>query len=352
MAARRLSYAHGLAKSHRSGLPVISVGNITLGGNAKTPMCAYLAKLFSGQGLAPAILSRGYGRETLRHSPDPLLVSHGQGPLYGPEICGDEPFALSQECQAKIILSRKRAKAARMAESLGCGLIILDDGFQHLSLHRDADIVLLRASQAPAGNGRVIPAGPLREPLWALGAAHIILALEPFGQPDMEGPKGPAQDKPWLGLIPPGPKLFRASLRPAGFRELEAYDRPGPLGEEGLLPLDYPRGRRLAAFCGLGWPGSFKGSLRDLGLSPVAFRAFPDHAPYGERERAGLRDMFRFSRADCLLTTQKDAVKLKGLGLPALALEVRLEPSHPEGLAAAIWERIRGLGPSRPGNGP
>ncbi|MDR2200459.1 MAG: tetraacyldisaccharide 4'-kinase [Deltaproteobacteria bacterium] len=316
--ARRLAYQKGLFGREKAPLPVVSVGNLTVGGNAKTPMCVYLANEFLKKGLVPAVLSRGYGRKKSRFRPDPLTVSLGLGPLAPPEHAGDEPHLIASLTRAMVFVSGKRIRAAREAARQGARILILDDGFQHLSIQRDLDILMFRADN-PLGNGRLLPAGPLREPLRAAAAADLFVSAGAGGVP------------PAVRRLAGGRPLFSAELK--GGRLASLKDST-PLEAASL------KGRRLAAFCGVADPGSFKNTLNSLGLTPVAFLAFPDHEPYLPKARGELERLLKFSRSEFLLTTRKDAVKLKDLDLPVLVLDVELVPNEPEKFLQAVFQKL------------
>jgi tetraacyldisaccharide 4'-kinase len=315
---RRKAYRKGVFRSERAPLPVISVGNLTAGGSAKTPMCIYLSNMLTERGLSPAVLSRGYGRKRSRFYPEPVIVSLGLGPLAPLEFSGDEPYLTASLTQAMVIVSKKRILAAREAASQGADVLVLDDGFQHLSLKRDVDILMVQADN-PFGNGRVLPAGPLREPLKANVDADIFVSVG-----EREAPEG-------LQRLAGGKPLFTAVIRSGPLLSLEGRKRSDP----SML-----KGRRFSAFCGLARPEGFRKSLSSLGLDPVAFKAFPDHEPYGPLERRELQDLLNFSRAECLVTTFKDAMKLTDLGLPVYILESALEPVDPEGLLKAVLDKL------------
>ncbi|MDR1109341.1 MAG: tetraacyldisaccharide 4'-kinase [Deltaproteobacteria bacterium] len=319
MELRRRAYGKGLLPSRRVARPVLSVGNLTLGGNGKTPMCVFLAQALERRGLRTAILSRGYGRRPRRGHPEPLVVSLGQGPLLPVAESGDEPFLMAQRTRALIVLARRRALAADLAIGLGAEVLILDDGFQHLSLERDLDILMLQAGRDLADDF-VIPAGFLRERAATLAKADLLVAL---------GRDLP----PALSRLAAGRPLFLARAAPSGLRALSSG-----------LPVDPAslKGKRLAAFCGLARPGSFFGSLSEMGLRAGSHLCLPDHEGYGPKTIGRLGEFRALSQADFLLTTAKDAVKLpSGLPLPVLTLESDLVLERPEDF---ISETLRRLG--------
>jgi tetraacyldisaccharide 4'-kinase len=304
MKLRREAYESGFLESKKASKPVVSVGNLTVGGNGKTPMCIFLAKALAERGFKPAILSRGYGRIKAKGKPDPILVSLGQNkPLTNLWESGDEPYLMALKTDAAVVCAKKRALAAQEAVKYGSDILILDDGFQHLALYRDLDILMLR-SDKPFGNNLIIPAGPLRENLDTHQRAQVLVALGKKLSPE-------------AAALSRGRPLFLAHLKPIGFQRLS---------DQTLLPLDCLAGEKTAAFCGLAKPGSFFGSLYDLGLTPEAFISFPDHAPYGPKAIERLTQLMTRNNARFLLTTSKDAVKLSpSLPLPILSLETELE---------------------------
>jgi tetraacyldisaccharide 4'-kinase len=315
---RRKAYKKGFIASEEAGAPVISVGNLTVGGNAKTPMCIFLANQLTGRGYTPAVLSRGYGRGRSSEFRDPVLVSLGLGPLAPLEYSGDEPQLVARLTQAMVIVANKRLLAAREAVRQGADVLVLDDGYQHLGLKRNVDILMLQAENC-LGNGLVLPAGPLREPVSAIKDADILVSV--------------GQD-----AVPPGIARM-AGERPA----FAAVTRPtaiSTLNGDCRMDLKFLQGRRFAAFCGLARPLNFKNAIGSLGLEPVAFRAYPDHEPYGPIETRELKELLNFSRSEYLLTTLKDAVKLRDLELPILVLESELAPVDPAGLVREVLNRI------------
>jgi tetraacyldisaccharide 4'-kinase len=323
MKLRRWAYASGLIKQFKVACPVVSVGNLTLGGNGKTPMTQFLAKVFLQKGYRPAILSRGYGRRPSLEREEPLVVSLGQGPLLSAQECGDEPFLSALKSQATVVLARRRSLAALKAIELGANILILDDGFQHLSLAREVDLLMLQADQ-DLKKERIIPAGYLREPGQAQEKADVLVAL---------GREKPAALQKMAGDRP----LHLARLAPICFRSLDFSS---------TAPLDKPKGGRLAAFCGLAKPEAFFRTLADLSLEVRSSLSFPDHARYDPDEIAALHRLAKTSQADYLLTTLKDAVKLPlALNLPILALDVELELDRPDDFVDQLFSR---LSPTKP----
>jgi len=300
---------HGPAE--RIPQPVISVGNITMGGTGKTPMAEALARHFQSLGKRPAILSRGYGRS----SKTPVVVSAGRGPLVGPEEGGDEPLELARRLPGVIVaVARRRVEAARVAAGLGADLCILDDGFQHLDLARDVNLLLLDARD-PFGNETFPPRGRLREPLSALGRADAFVIMH-TSSVSVSSPR-------LLEILPrwnQQSQVFHARLPAAG------------LWDESGLPIEIARvsSAQSIAVCGVAEPRSFAASVSELGLSPIETLVFRDHQRYGDRQLARIRRAAEKAGARWIVTTEKDAVKLAGRAPAALAcVRRRVEVEEP-----------------------
>ena len=313
---RRLFAAFGSAE--RAARPVISLGNLTVGGSGKTSLALTLAGLLLARGYRPAVLSRGYGRRKRPgRSREPLIVSRGQGPLVDPAESGDEPWLMAAELPAvRVVVAADRRPAARTAVAgLGADILILDDGFQYLPLAADCRI-LLAPARRPFGNGAVLPAGPLRE---SLAAHHLAQVLVSTG-----GPEPAPELKALAGERP----VFAADYHPKGWRRL---------GSGRLHPPETLAGRRVLAFCGLGRPETFARSLAALGLDIRQFLALADHQQYDRRLLADLGLAFVKSGADFLVTTAKDAVKLPAdWPWPALVLQTELRLADTEGFLQAV----------------
>jgi tetraacyldisaccharide 4'-kinase len=263
-----------LAKPYRSRLPVICVGNFTVGGAGKTPLALALAGIIRDLGYRPAFLTRGYGGSLAGpHKVEPDRDSAAE--------VGDEALLLARA--APTVLARVRPDGAKAIEALGAGVIIMDDGFQNPSLEKDVAIIAIDAG-AGFGNGLVFPAGPLRAPLAAQlrRAALAVLIGERGG--DIEAS---------LGSLP----VLKARLGPSEDAE-------------------WLRGQRVAAFSGIGRPGKFFATLRECGAQLVAADAFPDHHAFTEAEARSL-----ITKADdlgaTLVTTEKDWVRI-GTGSASL----------------------------------
>lgn len=313
--ARNLLYDRELKRIHRVEVPVISVGNLTLGGTGKTPLVAWVARWLRQQQIRVTLVSRGYGATDGARNDEALELE---------ELLPDVPH----------LQDRDRVAAARLAiEEFECQLILLDDGFQHRRLDRDLDIVLLDALD-PFGLEHVFPRGWLREPISGLGRADTII-LSRADQVDAATRQHIRQI-----VTKHAPDAVWA----------EACHRPQKLlGPGGRLTAahDTMRERRVAAFCGLGNPAGFRRTLHDVGYEVVAWREFPDHHSYTREEIEELAVWAEEQRADALICTHKDLVKI-GIdrlgGRPLWALAIGLEFLDGEDEFAA---QIRPLLPAR-----
>ncbi len=287
MRLRAFTYAVRLLPVRRLGKPVISVGNIMAGGTGKTPTVAWLARYYMARGKRVAVLSRGYGG-TLAGAV--RIVSDGQTIQATPEEAGDEPLLLARSLPGlQVIIGADRYQAGLLAqERLTPDIFILDDGFQHMRLHRDLNVLLLDCAR-PFGNGRTFPAGLLREPMSVIKRADLVLFTRCAG----------------AEIGPPLPEFFKPTCRAThcltGFAPLEGG---------AVRPFSELKGARGMAFAGIADPGNFFNSLEGEGVTLVATLAFSDHICYGEEEIAALCRLKTASCATFLITTEKDAVKL------------------------------------------
>lgn len=291
---RNAAFDRGWKAVQRASVPVISVGNLTLGGTGKTPMVEWLARWFRDRDVRVCLISRGYGQAGSVNDEGLVLeenlpdVPHLQGP--------------------------DRASLAAIAvEELETQLILLDDGFQHRRLARDLDVVLLDALD-PFGLGRLFPRGLLREPVGSLRRADVAVV----SRADLV-----SEDR--LGWI-----RDQIRRRAGAIPVLESRHAPRDLvdGDGNYEPLGDLSGRRAAAFCGVGNPEGFRGTLRGLGVDLVDLRIFPDHHPYSAADVAELEGWADQLGPDLILTTQKDLVKLRVSNLgetPLRALRIGLE---------------------------
>ncbi len=311
LALRERLYASGRLASRELPRPSLSVGNLTMGGTGKTPFVEFLARRFRFEGRTPAILSRGYGRR----SKGVVVVSAGEGPLVTPDEGGDEPVALARVLSGVIVVvGERRADAARRAADLGADLLILDDGFQHLAVRRDVDLLLLDARD-PFGGGRFPPRGRLREPVAALRRADaIVLTRVNRGDP----PRAALDE---IARLHPAAPVFHARIRAASLR-----DETGASLDAALLAT-----RRGLGVCGIANSADFAATLREVALAPEEVLEFRDHQRYRERHLARIREAAQRTGASWILTTEKDAAKLAGrTRLPLLTVRLSVEVDEPD----------------------
>ena len=298
-------------KSQRLPVPVISIGNLTLGGTGKTPMVRYVTRLLLDRGVRPAIVSRGYGGKAAGRI---NIVADRTKTLLPPEMAGDEPFMLAEALPGVPVLTgSQRARVARHAvEAFGANLIVMDDGFQHLALRRDLDLVLFSA-RTLLGNGRVFPGGELREPLSALGRAHafVITGVDASNRSVVEDFHRRLQ-----GSFPAKP-VFLGEYLPAGIWH-SSQDKACTLAEA--------KSMEMFSFAGIANPDSFHQTLRLEGFSVTGSKEFRDHHDYTAQDVAALVAAARASGAQALITTEKDFVKLRPFfgSFPILALTIEL----------------------------
>jgi tetraacyldisaccharide 4'-kinase len=327
LTARAEWYASGRLESHALPRPSISVGNLTFGGTGKTPFVEFLGRRLRFEGWRPAILSRGHGRL----SRGVVVVGAGEGPLVSPEDGGDEPVALARSTSGiLVVVGEKRVDAARRAADLGADIFLLDDGFQHLAVRRDVNLLLLDARD-PFGGGRLPPAGRLREPIAAARRADAFV----FTRVDRRAPSPEAVET--LSRIHPDAPVFHARIRPSDLRD----ENGSPLGAAAFAE------RRHIAVCGVANPAEFAATLSELGLSPEERLEFRDHQRYGERQIARIRSAAERTGASLLVTTEKDAVKLVGKSpLPIVTVRLAVEVAEP-GFFSFLASRLPAAGRER-----
>lgn len=286
VAARRLAYRAGLLRARRLPVPVIVVGNLGVGGSGKTPLTLRVAQWLAELGYHPGIISRGYGGRA--HAPMPVRADSD------PALVGDEPVLMARRAACPVWIGRKRAEAGRqlLAFHPEVDVLVSDDGLQHYALDRDMEIVVVDGLRG-FGNGFLLPAGPLREPLGRL--ATVDAAVVNGGDPED------------FTLLPPS---FAMRLRGATFRNLCDPTQTA-------VATDFA-GREIHALAGIGHPQRFFDHLEHLGLN-VTPHAFPDHHRYTADDLP----------AGILLMTEKDAVKCAPFAAPDawfLAVDADLEP--------------------------
>jgi tetraacyldisaccharide 4'-kinase len=306
-------YQHRIFHDQPLGCLVVVVGNLTVGGTGKTPVVEKFARALHERGRKVAILSRGYKSKAvpawkkgwwwLTHAeePPPRIVSDGKGVLLDSEQAGDEPYMLARNLPGVIVLvDKNRVKAGEYAiKKFGCDTLVLDDGFQYLPLKGSLNLLLVDKTN-PFGNGHLLPRGILREPIKHLRRANYVFLTKSNGQRDPELERTIAEHNPKADVI-------ECAHRPQYLRRFgAAADSP-----EASVPLSFLKGRRVFAFSGIATPESFEKFLRDLGALIVARERFLDHYRFGEDDLEALFDQARQEGAECLVTTEKDAVRIQ-----------------------------------------
>jgi tetraacyldisaccharide 4'-kinase len=301
-AIRRATFELGWRERVDVGVPVVVVGNVTVGGTGKTPTVIALVEALRAAGFIPGVVSRGYG-------------SKGEGPRHvtpasPPDLVGDEPVLIARRTSAPVWVARDRAACAKALRAAhpDVDVIVSDDGLQHYRLARTVELVVF--DQRLAGNGFLLPAGPLREPLSRRRDATLI-------------------NNPFERALPPWADTFALSLEPG-----DAWHLSDPSLRR---PLAQFAGTRVLAAAGIGAPERFFATLRAAGLSPIT-RALPDHYAF-------LDNPFVDDSVDAVLVTEKDAVKLNAWR-DARIWVVPVEATLPARLIALVVEKLRGRSPA------
>lgn len=289
-------YDKGLLKTMQLPYPVICVGNITAGGTGKTPTVMHLARLFQTRNFHPVVLTRGYKRKSKK----PILpVSDGNAILTTPQESGDEPYLIAAGLKnIPVVVGTDRYNSGMFSiDHFGSDIFILDDGYQHLKLYRNINILLIDASN-PAGNGCMLPAGILREPLTGISRADCII----ISRAD-EGDKSKAEEL--VRSFNKKAPVYYSSLKVSGIMDAKGK----------TYSPDFIKGKNLFLFSGIGNPGSFKRSVIENGGIIKGEIRFPDHHWYNKKDMDQIvKDAERLS-VDAIITTEKDMTRLTGAGL-------------------------------------
>jgi len=275
---------------------VLSLGNLTVGGTGKTPAATMLAKWAIGEGHRAAIISRGYRN---KNKQEIFEVSDGDDIHAGPAEAGDEPYLLAKRLKnVPVIISKNRYEAGLFAhKKFGTDFFILDDGFQHLALARNLNLLLIDGSN-PFGNEHLLPWGPLREPLGQITRADAVIITR------SKDYLFPGDGKSFLDNIKKNTPVFRAEHTPDDI----------VFPKENLSYLSsFLKGRRVVAFAGIARPEVFKKTLEELGANVVFFKSFIDHHFYKSRELIALNEKKEELDASCIVTTEKDWVKIEDI---------------------------------------
>lgn len=328
---RVLLYEQNYLKTKDLSKVVISVGNISVGGTGKTPLIEYIARFLSEENLETAILSRGYKRanSVKKH----LVISDGKQMLASLAEAGDEAFMLAEKLKGvKVIVGANRFQTGQLAiKDLGCDVILLDDGFQHLKLKRDLDIVVLDATN-PFDNGEMLPFGKLREPLYGLKRAQMIV----ISRADRE------TNRDLIFQVLSGLELnipvFYSDHDFVGLRDL-ASNKP--------IALRKLINAKVAVLCALGNPDVFISDLESYQAKIVSKHVFIDHHNYQQIDIDKIVMEAKEAKAEFIVTTEKDAVKLQrfSFDLPIYVVEIKVniedEPRFKSLILKTIMKKLK-----------
>ncbi len=309
---RIIAYKVGLLRSKSLPAYVVSIGNITTGGTGKTPIVAMLAEWANKNGFRAAILSRGYKG---KRGDDSLIVSDGEKVLASVDVAGDEPFLLAKKLSSTpVLISKKRYRIGSLAlKQFRSELLLLDDGYQHLSLYRDLNILLVDCKRQ-FGNRSLLPLGPLREPVEQIKRADFIIITKYTDE-------NPGDDLfNFLQKHFPGKPIFRSGH----FPDQVVF----PLVDK-AYPPDILSGKNVVAFAGLANPDDFLEMVKSLGANVIHFKTFSDHHSFSRNEIEELASWTERVDVDFLLTTEKDWVRIDGkigvdLDIAILTIKVEL----------------------------
>ena len=313
--AREFFFRFGLIQPRTFPVPVISIGNLSLGGTGKTPLVRFLAEKFYLLGMPVTILTRGYGRS----GKGERIISGAREKEPDFEEVGDEPILLSRWLPGvTIAIGKDRGKSGELSFRRGSPqVILLDDGFSHRRLRKDLEILMVPARPEPL-DLKLFPRGTLREPFSGIRRADLVVI------------SGENPDPEWLAELArrhPGGVFFQARFQIVQYRPLGIPTRPGPNPE--TRPAGFFRGRSALALAGIGNPGSFFASLEKEGVVIRERLVYPDHFPYRENDRARIENLAREKEVDLILTTEKDGVRIEKL--------LRSGPARDPG-----WWEVRG----------
>ncbi len=330
--ARLAAYRNGIFSVSQLPAPVISIGNITTGGTGKTPLVEWVCRVLSKDGKKVCVLTRGYGRVNPEAQ---VVVSDGTQILADERQAGDEPFLLAGKLVgiAAVIANANRIAAGHWAiENLGANALVLDDGFQHLRLARNLDIVTIDATN-PWGDGALLPHGRLREDVAGLARAHCVVITRAEQVESVEYLRTSIQKHTSAPILTS--RMVTSTIETI---HGEAVHR------------DTLTNASLAAFCGIGNPKSFFTHLQRDDARVAFTQAYADHHVYQQHEINRLIEKSKAAGATALITTAKDAVKLSALHfeLPCYKLEIEIAVDESDQLIGLIRSQTGvGLGDSR-----
>ncbi len=323
---RNRCYDAGILRAANADVPVISVGNITAGGSGKTPFVEYLLRYYSRTGKRAAVLSRGYRRTTKGFQ----TVSDGTSVSGDAARMGDEPYQIARKFPGAVVcVDEDRVKGARiMAERFKPDVLLLDDGFQHRRLGRVLDIVIIGAGE-PVGSISLLPAGLRREPFSSLKRAGLVV---------------------WNGGEDAHSAVFVRGFTNAPF--VSCWYRPVSyirIGTGEKVSNEIMKGRKLVAVAGIANPGLFLKTLSETGVVPAATAFYPDHYRFGEKDIRRIAGLVRLNKADGIVTTEKDSVRLVSGGssllpdgIPGWYLEIEMAIGKDEPVLHGLLARAAG----------
>lgn len=315
VALRNAAYRTGVFKCERAGAAVVSVGNLTVGGTGKTPLALWLARDLAADGTKVALVLRGYGGDAAGVT----VVSDGGAVQASVEDAGDEAVMLAKCFNGAVLTARRRIDAVREAERLGCEVVVLDDGFQHRSLARDFDLVVVDGQ-----GGSLLPAGPFRERYSAVGRADAVALVA--------RQNGTASSP--AGVLPADKPVFHVRFAPVALIESD-----GGVWHE--RPLGSLSGARIVVVAGIAQPASFYAVLREWEVEIVEVFEYPDHHRYTAQDWQTINR--RAHEVEAIVTTEKDLVKLEHFPFARgklVALRIAPIVDAGEGLVRAVRERV------------
>lgn len=288
---RNWAFDYGILKKYRASVPVISIGNLVVGGTGKTPVTLMMAQEFCSDFML-AILSRGY-RSLAENGAASFAVSQGNGPLFPASVCGDEAYLLAQRLpKVHVFVGKNRSQSSKLAEKAGVQIILLDDGMQHRYLERDFEVVVMDATD-PFGQGYLLPRGFLREGPSSLARAHLIILNHVNGKAHFE-------------LVKRQLKQFtKAPVIGTKMEQIQIEDLKGE-------PLPSLNGKKVAIFCAIARPEYFLQTIEKMGAEVIDYNFLPDHTKMTEERLIQFCERNRRLGAEWILCTEKDAVKIEG----------------------------------------
>jgi tetraacyldisaccharide 4'-kinase len=324
---RRIAYRHGIFKTHRLNRPVVSVGNLTVGGTGKTPLVWWIAERLLDLGWSPSVLTRGYRRRI----GGMIVLPPENRKSVNPRDVGDEVALLARALpKVPIVVNANRYRAGRLAEErFTVDVHLLDDGFQHWSLARAVDVVAMDVTEDP-DQAALLPAGRFREPFSALKRANIIVLTR-------TGIANPIRHREAIAHVNPRAEIYQASLALRGLIDVR---------DDSVHSLEELQSRRALVFCGIGNPRAFGANLQQWGMDVIKEVAYRDHHAYGAGELHRLEKRARAQGADILVTTEKDWMNFPAHwtpGMPVFACSVRLEVQDAAAFEKALIQGLRSV---------